>query len=249
MAIKQFEKDFFSFLIDMGFECTEKVLISGEDESLLYTRDYSGSEQFISIFKNKKHKIVDMHIRLNGPESIGRGYFEKYENKEELLNAYAKFKEYIIENITSFENEDPSTRITANLNIEIMSSYEEICKGINCDYRNIDEINRYITNLKESENISFIDFTKIASSLFIKHLIDMQNQVMKLTSLKKLLTYNDDMNTRNYPTLEVKDFWFFKIDKLELIYKKTVKKKEIDPEIQEGVKAYFKKMGINIEEL
>ena len=248
MAIKQFEKDFFSFLIDMGFKREKIGYISG-DNSLDYTREYCGSEQHISILRNEKHKIVDMHIRLNGPESSGIKYDDRYKDKEDLLNVYAKFKEYIIENITFFENEDPSTRITANLNIEIMNNYEEICKGINCDYRNIDEINRYITNLKESENISFIDFTKIASSLFIKYLVDIQNQEIRITNLKELLTCNIDMNTRNYPTLEVKDFWFSKIDKLELIYKKTVKKKEIDPEIQEGVKAYFKKMGINIEEL
>ena len=246
MAIKQFEKDFFSFLIDMGFDSD---YTNEKDYTLYYTREYCGSTQLISIFRDVKQKLVDLHIRLNGPESIGRGYFEKYENKEDLLNVYAKFKEYIIENTTSFENEDPSTRITANLNIEIMNSYEEICKGINCDYRNIDEINRYITNLKESEKISFIDFTKIASSLFIKYLVDIQNQEIRITNLKELLTYNIDMNTRNYPTLEVKDFWFSKIDKLELIYKKTVKKKEIDPEIQEGVKAYLKKMGVDVDSL
>lgn len=212
------------FMIDIGFEpCNFDKRADG----IWYLRNYKNTVQKVVIGKDRG--TMDLLIDFG---SYQHQYYPDcyYKTKEDVNEIFKIFKKVILHDLDKYDKED---HVTGYMNENIYYNYQKIADSIKFKPKNINELNEYAIRLKDKAKLSFENYIKQISSLYIIMLLDIyefskveflydkcEKYNYRRLFVKKISSYNSTNSIDHYdceeiiiqPTLEVEKLWNDKID-------------------------------------
>ena len=190
-----------------------------DSEEIRYRRFYEKYGVFQSFQVDKTRKTMFdiggswICITANPNESCVHDFYiqRQFHTEKELYNSYCIINKIILKLINFLNTDWMTEQITARLNKEINDNYNQLYAEYFGDYSfsNISYVREAINNLIIKYNLSFEQFIKIASSVYIKYLEEKYNMSLKYNEETGGLLLINDKNKKIMPSKVVASFWYF----------------------------------------